>query len=621
MKISNKIQKYLNYILWYIILITITIYISFLSYENTKLSYDNNKFVEIKIKKELIYKEFVRNSDFIFQIIKCNELLVSLISQINTADSTKATYLRKRIYEEITNLGVDFENLGIFKLYLIRNNKTIFLRYFNPEQYNDSFEYQNLLNKVIITKMPQSGFVPGANDFSYRTIYPLILGNNNTVFIEFALSEVYFSQALSFDKSRLTTFNYNFDYIKTPIPKNLMESPFLKGYYIPKKTNDTLPEIHGLFKFFSEKIPQIKDIQKIANRHRDFNFHFEGINQMRSVYFIPIYTQDNVFCGYLMHGFNNITLKNQLFDLILINVAFAGFLIILFFIIAYRKNSIEKLEQKIKELQTEKKRSERLITQLNKSQLELKEKAEFVTKINNLLHEQDILLRKTLDEKNRFFSILAHDIKNPISSLYTNSELLTLYFDKMDDNEKKEIVNKLFSSSKHLERLVKDLLEWGKLQLGQYTIELKEIALRDEIDRIFETYSESAYAKGISFENLIPENTIITSDTHIVRTIFRNLMQNSIKFTENGKIRVEVVEQTEQYLKIAFQDSGVGIPQDKIQDLFKVDKAFSTRGTRDEEGTGLGLILIYEYIKKIEGNISVESKIGAGTTFFVTLPK
>jgi len=623
MKLSNLFKKYLNYLLWFIILMLISLYITIKNYENTKESYDHNKFAELKLKTVEIYKEFSQNCDFLTQFILCKNDLFNLFLQINTKDSVKSIQLRKKIFEKIHSIGLNLKDFGISKFHIIRNDYTVFLRYFNPAEYNDSFEFQTLLEKAKSTKLPQSGFNPGVYDFNYRRIYPIFAQDSIIGFVEFALSEQHFADKLSFDKSRLTLFNYNFEKLGSKIPKNLIPSPFLKGFYIRSDYNaDILPyEIKLLNNLFARELSKNENSKNYTNQQLEFNYHFEEINQMHSIYFIPIYAESNVFCGYLIHGFKNITLANQFFNLILINIATGSFLIIFLFVLAYRKSNIEKLEQKIKELEAEKKNSEKLIKQLDKSQNELKEKADFVTKINNLLHDQDLMLRKSLDEKNRFFSILAHDIRNPITSLYTNAELLTLYFERMHDNEKREIANRLLTSSKNLERLVKDLLEWGRLQLGQYTIELKEVKLKDELDKIFETYAESAQSKGIIFENLIPNNTVITSDTHIIRTIFRNLMQNSIKFTENGKIKVEIVEQSHNSLKIAFQDTGVGIPQDKIQDLFKVDKAFSTRGTRDEEGTGLGLILVYEYIKKIEGDISVESKIGVGTTFFVILPK
>ncbi len=623
MKLSIIYNKYLKYIIWFVILMSISFLVSLNLYDKTKQSYDENKFSELKIKMSQTFKEFDIHCDFVFKNITQEENLRSILLQINSADNTKSEYLRKKLYDEIKNMNISFDELGIFKLYFIRLDKTVFLRYFNPEHFNDSFDNQTLLEKVIQTNSPQSGFAPGANDFSYRRIYSLELQGKTICYIEMVLSEQYFAEVLSYDKSRLTLINYYLKDLKVEKPKNLQNSHFLPGYFTTissdnfyKYDNTTL-----VYQIILEKLNNNSKLQSFSSQQRTFRFHFEDFDEMYSLYFIPIYNENKVFCGYLMHGFKNITLENKLFDVIIVNVGLGAFLIIFIFVTAYRKVSIVKLEQKISELQIEKRRSVSLIEQLNKSQDELQEKADFVTKINNLLHDQETLLRKALDEKNRLFSILAHDIKNPITSLYTNAELLTVYFDKMDENEKKEIANRLVQSSKNLDRLVQDLLEWGRLQLGQYVIELKEISLKVEIDRIIEAYSDSAKVKEINFENLIPSTTHITSDTHVVRTIIRNLIQNSIKFTEKGKVFIELFEQSSNNIKIAFRDTGVGIPQEKIQDLFRVDKSFSTRGTRDEEGTGIGLILVNDYIKKIEGTISVESKIGVGTTFFITLPK
>lgn len=623
MKLSIIYNKYLNYIVWFVILMTIIILISFNSYEKTKRSYDENKFSELKSKMDETIEDFNIHADFVFQTFQYNPKVLELLSSINLKDTNQANKIRISIEEQINALHYKFKDLGIFKFTIILKDKSTFLRFFEPILFSDDFSFRQLLNKVEQTLQPQSDFSASVYDYSYRRIYPIIKNNSLLCYIEIGLSEQAIAQDFSFDKSRISEIHYFWDESKTPKPKNLIQSTMHKSFYLNKNQNsqNNSSDIYEDYLQVLKGLSSNSDFSdKLLNKSKFAN-HFENIDKMYSLYFIPIYNNDKVFIGYLVHFFKNITIENKLLDIIIVNVASGAFLIILFFVIAYRKNSIEKLEQKIRELQTEKNRSISLIEQLNQSQSELKEKAEFVTKINNLLHDQDALLRKSLDEKNRFFSILAHDIKNPITSLYTNAELLNLYFDKMDENEKKEIAERLLSSSKTLDRLVRDLLEWGKLQLGQYKIELKEIKLKEEIDKIFETYSESAKTKDISFDNLIPPTIEITSDTHIIRTIFRNLVQNSIKFTEHGKIVVEIIEQSTSNIKIAFRDTGVGIPQDKIPDLFRVDKAFSTKGTRDEEGTGLGLILVNDYIKKVEGSILVESKIGVGTTFFITLPK
>lgn len=602
---------------------SISLFISLNSYKTTKQSYDENKFSELKSKMEETIDHFNVHSDFVFQTFQYNPKVLELLSSINLKDTNQANKIRKLIEEQINAFHYKFKELGIFKFTIILKDKSTFLRLFEPTLNNDDFSFRQLLNKVEQTLQPQSDFSASVYDYSYRRIYPIIKNNSIVFYLEIGLSEQAISKSFSFDKSRISEIHYFLDKSDTHRPKNLIQSPintsfFYNKIYLPK---DNLSDIYNKYIQYIKSLSKSADFSEKLLTNSNFSYHFKEIDKMYSLYFIPLFNKDKMFVGYLVHFFKNVTLENKLLDIIIINIATGAFLIILFFVVAYRKNNIEKLEQKIKELQIEKNRSVSLIEQLNQSQEELKEKAEFVTKINNLLHEQDALLRKSIDEKNRFFSILAHDIKNPITSLYTNSELLNVYFDKMDENEKKEIANRLLSSTKTLDRLVRDLLEWGKLQLGQYNIELKEIVLKDEIDKIIETYSESAKIKNISIENFIPQNTIITSDTYIIRTIFRNLLQNSIKFTEHGNIIVEILEQSSNSIIIAFRDNGVGIPQDKIPDLFKVDKAFTTKGTRDEEGSGLGLILVSDYIKKVEGSISVESKIGVGTTFFITLPK
>lgn len=623
LKLSIIYNKYLKYIIWFVILMSISFLVSLNFYEHTKQSYDENKFAEINEKLNLVSRDFDIHSDLIIAAIQHDRKFINLLKQINSKYVSDDVF-RKQIDQEISKFSINFSGLGISKFNIIRSNKTIFYRYFEKEKYDDDLSFRNLLNIVATTNQPQSGFSSSSLDYGFRRIYPIILDSELVCFIETGSSEKFLSESFSFDNSRISIIHFNSDQFSEHSPKNITESPLVKGMYISSASKkllsiETAKDL--VDKHLSRYLAKESSLNaKLASRTH-FNYHFLDFTNIYSIYFIPVFNHNNTFSGYFVHGFKNKTLEGNFFDFIILNIALSLFLIILLYTIAFRQKSIGRLEQKIFELQKEKNKSTSLIEDLNKSQIELKEKADFAIKINNLLHEQETLLRKTLDEKNRFFSILAHDIKNPITSLYTNAELLTIYYDKMDENEKKEIATRLLQSSKNLDRLLQDILEWGKLQLGQYVIELKEISLKVEIDRIIEAYSESAKVKEITFENLIPSTTQITSDTHIVRTIFRNLIQNSIKFTEKGKVFIELFEQSSNNIKIAFRDTGVGIPQEKIQDLFRVDKSFSTRGTRGEEGTGLGLILVNDYIKKIEGTISVESKIGVGTTFFITLPK
>ena len=344
MKLSNIYNNYLKYIIWFIIFISISLLLTLNNYEKTKRSYDENKFSELKTKIAQVFKEFERNSDFIFNVLKTDANLRKILLQINTKDTSNASKLRKDLFDSVQNLNLNFEELGIFKLYFIRSDKTVFLRYFNPESFDDSFENQTLLGKVIQTNSAQSGFTPGLYDFSYRRIYPLELDGKKIGFVEMVLSEQYFAEALSYDKTRFTLLNYYFNDLKMNIPKNLHQSPFLKDYFIKLDTNyhHQNSAINPLYHLFLDKLSKQSDLQYISSQKTEFHFHFESLTEMYSVYFIPIYTESKIFCGYLMHGFKNITLENKLFDVIILNVGVGIFLVIILSIIAYRKKNIEK---------------------------------------------------------------------------------------------------------------------------------------------------------------------------------------------------------------------------------------------------------------------------------------
>ena len=167
--------------------------------------------------------------------------------------------------------------------------------------------------------------------------------------------------------------------------------------------------------------------------------------------------------------------------------------------------------------------------------------------------------------------------------------------------------------------LLTNLIEWGKIQSGAILFSPEYIELSSIIQDVVELLNISATHKEISIKNEIKEMTIF-ADNEMIKTILRNIISNSIKFTKNGgKIKITTEEINNEVI-IAIKDNGVGIKKEKIEKLFKVDEKVSTYGTKNETGTGLGLIICEEFIEKHGGEILVESKVGKGSTFKIILP-
>jgi len=223
--------------------------------------------------------------------------------------------------------------------------------------------------------------------------------------------------------------------------------------------------------------------------------------------------------------------------------------------------------------------------------------------------------------KDRFFSIIAHDLKSPFNSIIGFSNLLVEQTHKKDNAGIEKYAEIIQQSSNRAMDLLMNLMEWAQSQTGrmEYTPEYFELValIKDTTLLLSSTLEE----KSITLTKNVPSNATVFADKKMISTVLRNLISNAIKFTHTeGEISIAVEEKKDELL-ISISDNGVGIAKASIDKLFKIDQTYSTTGTNKEKGTGLGLILCKEFIEKHEGNIWAESEEGKGSTFYFTLPK
>ena len=163
-------------------------------------------------------------------------------------------------------------------------------------------------------------------------------------------------------------------------------------------------------------------------------------------------------------------------------------------------------------------------------------------------------------------------------------------------------------------------MEWSKSQLGSIIFLPKQINISESLDEVLALVELSAQKKKITIENSILTEEIVFADKHVLSSVLRNLISNALKFTnQGGKIKLSAF-QSDNFLTISVKDNGVGISEENIEELFKIDQGYSTKGTEKESGTGLGLILCKELISQSNGKISVKSTLGKGSDFQFTLP-
>lgn len=229
-------------------------------------------------------------------------------------------------------------------------------------------------------------------------------------------------------------------------------------------------------------------------------------------------------------------------------------------------------------------------------------------------------LRELNATKDRFFSIMAHDLKNPFNAILGISDLLVQSADSLDREQVREFIQDINSSSHSMYKLLENLLEWSRLQRGMIEPDIKETWLASLVRETFNLYRKGAGEKEIDLSYDVPDDLRCLADMNMLTTIIRNLVSNAIKFTHR-KGRVTITgEDKEDHVYLKVKDTGIGIPEEALKGLFRIDSLHTSRGTENEEGTGLGLVLSADFIKLMNGFINVESTPGEGSVFTVILP-
>lgn len=229
-------------------------------------------------------------------------------------------------------------------------------------------------------------------------------------------------------------------------------------------------------------------------------------------------------------------------------------------------------------------------------------------------------LRQLNQTKDKFFSIIAHDLKNPFITIMGFSDLLLSDYGELSDQEKLYYIQEMKKSAELSHNLLQNLLQWSRSQTGRIEFIPQPLDINKVIDENIELLKMAAERKQINMTSDSQKSLVVFADEDMLNTILRNLLTNALKFTnKHGTIRAET-KQVNSHVEIRITDNGVGMPDNVREGLFRLDVSHSSLGTDNEAGTGLGLILCKEFVEKHGGIISVESEVDRGTTFTFTLP-
>ncbi len=249
-----------------------------------------------------------------------------------------------------------------------------------------------------------------------------------------------------------------------------------------------------------------------------------------------------------------------------------------------------------------------------KTHLELK-------RSRDIISEQISQLEKLNEDKDKFISLISHDLRGPFTGFLGLTKFLHENLNTFTPEEIKEVAKELHNSLLRQYQLLENLLDWSKIQIGKVKINKQKIDLSEIVNNKIELFQTSAKSKNIELVSSIKPETYIFADSVMISSVIHNLISNAIKYTkERGKITLNSSEK-DNYVEVSVSDTGIGISKENLEKLFQPGEIFSTPGTKMEKGTGLGLLIAKEMVEMNDGKIRVESQENVGTTFYILLPK
>ena len=255
--------------------------------------------------------------------------------------------------------------------------------------------------------------------------------------------------------------------------------------------------------------------------------------------------------------------------------------------------------------------------QKKRANLLLQQKNEEIVRQNGEIQQQAEQLRELNSLKDKLFSIISHDLRSPLGSLITLLNLTQQGF--FTEEGFKEVIDELSKNVGYTSELLENLLKWAQSQMQGLKVNPTKFKVRDIAQSKLNLYAEQAHNKGITLRNLVEEDVEVFADSAMIELVFRNLIANAIKFCEKGSAVTVSASIKNSDIMVSVADTGVGMNSDQLHRLFGRE-IFSTRGTQDEKGTGLGLILCKDFITLNNGDIWVKSIEGVGSEFFFTIP-
>lgn len=366
---------------------------------------------------------------------------------------------------------------------------------------------------------------------------------------------------------------------------------------------NSLPDLRENYRYLSEYYDIQRDYKQALHYYRLYASTKDSINSQEAM--IRIKEMENISQAQAMQQEIELLRKdNEISNLeatrlknTILFLAAVSLMIILVFVVYYQKNRLKRETTRLLEEKNK---------QLEKSNLKLQNSEKHLKELNST--------------KDKFFSIIGHDLRNPLNALLGFSELISGNSRDYTSEEIQRYSKIINEAAKNIHLLIENLLEWSRSQSGNIDYNPEKTDLMPMVTEIFKVFEIHADKKGVNMVSDIPEDVSIYADRNLLSTILRNLISNAVKYTLNGgQVRV-FCEQNSNEISISVEDTGIGMSEKQLDNLFRLDSNVTMPGTSEEKGTGLGLILCREFVDLHQGKIWASSKPKEGSIFSFTLP-
>ncbi len=518
---------------------------------------------------------------------------------------------RQTIFNTLFNIGIVFDNRGDFDRAIENYNKALeyaddkghkaLVENYLAEIYltrKDLKKAEELLNTAIINA--ESSADVNSLIWSYTNLGILYFEKGN-----FNQAEKYLISALELSRKS----EYKLDiihsltelgkfYFKTNKPKDA-EKYLLEAFSIAKEVNSAqdLNNITSILKDVYAYLNNYKQAFEFLKLHMQYSDTLQAINQNEKI--LEIETKYAVKQkekeAELLKSENELQKKViETQRLIAIVVSILGLILVL--LVALLVRSRRKILAAQKDLITKNEEIEQSRKEIAAKNKELE------------------ILNST---KDKFFSIIAHDLRNPIAGFVSISDLMETDYDRISDQEKKILLSQMNNSSKNLIALLENLLTWARLSSNKIEIVKSKSSLSELINSAVSPYEHWAKSKRVNLKIFLPEDKKIETDPFIFQTVVGNLINNAIKFSNSGDTVIVSSSIENGLIKLSVKDNGVGIPEHRLKNIFGFDNKKTTKGTMNESGTGLGLVLVKELSDKMNWKIEVHSQPQLGSEFIL----